>query len=119
MKDLKFKNGDLILSGNDFQMVEGIDDVGQSVESTLGTNLGEFELEPELGIVYLNMVGKGIAEEDIQAEIFAGLSQEERIESVSEIEVDRDNTNRNTTVRFSAVTDTGETIESEVDLNVG
>lgn len=119
MKDLRFKDGDLVLTKDDFSMVSGIDEVGQCIESTLGTNLGEFVLEPDLGIEYLNMLGKGVTDEDIQAEVFAGLSQEERIDTVEEIVVTRDNVTRKTSVRFSASVDTGETIESEVELNVG
>lgn len=119
MKDLKFTDGDLVIQVNDFIMVDGIDEIGQCVESTLGTNLGEFALEPELGIEYLNMLGKGVTDEDIQAEVFAGLSQEERVDTVEEIVVTRDNVTRKTSVRFSASVDTGETIESEVELNVG
>lgn len=119
MKDLRFKDGDLVLSGNDFVMADGITEIGQCVESTLGTNQGEFILEPELGINYLNMVGKGVTDEDIQAEVFAGVSQEERIETVVDITVERDNVTRKTNVRFSALTESGETIESEVNLNVG
>lgn len=119
MKDLRFKNGDLVLSENDFLMVDGIDEIGQCIESTLGTNLGEFVLEPGLGIEYLNMLGKGVTDEDIQAEVFAGLAQEERIDTVTEITVVRDNITRRTSVGFSAVAQDGETIESEVELNVG
>ena len=119
MKDLKFTDGDLVIQGNDFIMVDGIDEIGQCIESTLGTNLGEFVLEPEHGIEYLNMLGKGVTEEDIQAEVFAGLSQEERIETVTVIIVTRDEQNRKASARFSAIAESGETIESEVDLNVG
>lgn len=119
MKDLRFKDGDLVIQENDFALGTGIDEIGQCIESTLGTNEGEFILEPDLGIEYLNMVGKGVAEEDIQAEIFGGLSQEERIETVTEIVVVMDKVARKTAVHFSAVADSGETIESEVDLNVG
>lgn len=119
MKDLRFIKGDIVFDGTDFEMVSDIDEVGQNLESTLGTNEGEFVLAPEVGIQYRNMVGKGVTEDDIQAEVFAGLDQEERIKTVVEIEVKMDSALRSASVRFKAKLEDGETIEREVDVNVG
>lgn len=119
MKDFRFKGGDLVIEDNDLVLAHDLDEIAQSIESTLGTNLGEFVLEPGLGITYMNMLGKDVTEEDVQAEIFAGLDQEERIVQVNDIMVDFDTSTRKAKARFSATAETGEVIESEVNLNVG
>ena len=117
MKDLQLKDGDLVIRQNDISLVYGRDEVAQSILNALGTNREEFELEPDMGIEFFNILGKGKTEEDIQAEIFEGLSQEERIETVDDILVTFDSVNRKVDIRFSVTTVEGDIINGEVDYN--
>jgi len=118
-RDLLIKNGDLVWKDGDFVIAENKQEIAQCIETALGTNLGEFELEPDTGIEYFNMLGKGVTDEDIQAEIFNGLNQEERVDTVSDITVERNPVTRKAIVSFSVTTDENEVIESEVTVDAG
>ncbi|MCA0980246.1 DUF2634 domain-containing protein [Exiguobacterium aestuarii] len=117
MKDLKLKDGDLVIWENDVSLVDGKEEVAQSLLNAVGTNIGEFQLEPDMGIEFFNILGKGVTKEDIQAEVFAGLSQEERVETVDEISVSIDSLERKTSIDFTVTTVEGDIIESEVDYS--
>lgn len=118
-RDLLIHQGDLAWKDGDFVIAEDKQEIAQCIETALGTNLGEFKLEPEIGIEYFNMLGKGVTDEDIQAEIYNGLSQEERVDTVSEIVITRDSLTRKANVFFSVTTDENEVIESEVTVDAG
>lgn len=116
MKDLKLKDGDLVFEKGDLAFVEGSDELRQSVYIGLQTNRGEWFLNPEIGIRHAAFVGKNPNEEEMRAEIIRGAMQDERIQSVEDIRIDRDSQKRKLTATFRAVSASGESVEGEVNI---
>ncbi|MCY7919566.1 DUF2634 domain-containing protein [Bacillus vallismortis] len=86
MKTLKYKNGDICFENNELQLVEGDAEIAQSIEITLKTRLGEFELDEHVGIERENLLGKNLDDEEAIYDIISAISQDERIESVENVE---------------------------------
>ena len=59
MKGFKLNiSGDVVIENNRIQMIEGTDLLRQTVQSVLGTNKGEWTLNPNEGINFKNLLGK-------------------------------------------------------------
>ncbi|MCR8636190.1 DUF2634 domain-containing protein [Paenibacillus radicis (ex Xue et al. 2023)] len=119
MQSFKLVEGDLVLELGEIVMAEGTDELVQCVKSSLGTNKGEWFLQPELGIKFRAFLEKNLNEEEMREQIRQGLFQEPRIKTVDSIKFEHDKPNRIMTVRFSATAVDGTTIESEVTQHVG
>ena len=116
MKDLKLQHGDLVLEKGDLVMVEGVGELRQTVYIGMQTNRGEWFLNPEIGIRHASFVGKKPNDEEMRAEIIRGAMQDERIQSVEDIRIDRDSQKRKLTATFRAVSASGESVEGEVNI---
>ena len=87
MKTFKIVNGDLVFDGQgNLVMVEGEDEIAQSIERVLTTNKGEWFLNLEHGLDYQEIQGKGRDVEGIKLAITEAILQEGR---VSEVEKNR------------------------------
>ncbi|PDO11568.1 MAG: hypothetical protein BLM47_00050 [Candidatus Reconcilbacillus cellulovorans] len=117
MKDIKIVDGDIVFEKGDLAIVEGVDELRQTVYIGMQTNQGEWFLNPEIGIRHAAFVGKKPNDEEMRAEIIRGAMQDERIQSVEDIRIERDMKNRKLTATFRAVAVSGESIEGEVTLN--
>lgn len=83
MKTFKIHNDDLVFDEqNNLVMVEGVDEVAQSIERTLTTNLNEWFLDIEFGLDYSAIIGKGKNIEDIRLSILDAIYQDERVSAV-------------------------------------
>jgi hypothetical protein len=51
-------NGDIVIKNNKIQMIEGDEVTKQKIETVLGTNKGEWVLNPDEGINFRNITGK-------------------------------------------------------------
>ena len=69
------ENGDILISRNEIQMVNGNELLRQTVESVLQTNKREWFLNWEEGINFYNILGKRRSDEIIKNEIAKGLLQ--------------------------------------------
>ncbi|KOP82014.1 hypothetical protein AMS60_05660 [Bacillus sp. FJAT-21945] len=116
MKTLKLVKGDLEFKNGDLVMVEGDEELQQCIEIVLGTNKGEWFLNPELGIDF-NKIREKSTDGDIENEIIEGVSQEPRIETIESLEIKKNKTNRQAEITFNAVKTDGGTIDSEVIVN--
>lgn len=116
MKDLKLQDGDLVIEKGDLVMVEGVDELRQTVYIGMQTNQGEWFLNPEVGIRHSVFFGKKPNDEEMRAEIIRGAMQDERIQTVEDIQIERDMKNRKLTVTFRATTAGGESIDGEVEI---
>lgn len=102
-------NGDVVIENNSIVMVEGNELLRQQIESVLSTNKGEWVLNREEGITFSNVIGKGITEDMIRAEIQQGLLQVDSSFVLTFFElVPLDN--RRYKVLFTAQTSNGEEI---------
>lgn len=106
MESLKLdRNGDI-----QFELVSGADELAQSCRISIGTNKGEWFLNPELGIPFSKFLGKQVSEEEMRSELTAGLLQDSRIQSIERIEFTIDYKTRKLVVNFSATSLNGEEI---------
>lgn len=115
----KIVDGDLVIDGNgDIVMVEGDEELAQAMEMTLQTRKGEFFLELEHGLVFDNLLGKEVNQEQARDDIIEVVSQEDRIASVKEVSFVDDWKNRTRLVSLKLQKDNGETLSIEgVDLS--
>ncbi|KRI55732.1 DUF2634 domain-containing protein, partial [Acinetobacter baumannii] len=79
----KLKDGDLVIENGNLIMVEGDEELAQSVAATLQTRKGEFFLEPEHGMSFRNMLGKVADQDETRDDIIEAISQESRVQSVN------------------------------------
>lgn len=117
MKDLKIDKGDLIFVSDDLAVVEEADELRQTVYIGMQTNQGEWFLDPDMGIRHAVFVGKKPNVEEMRAEIIRGAMQDERIQTVDEIEINRDTKNRKVSVSFQATAAGGEVVGGGVEIN--
>ena len=82
----KIVDGDLMIDENgDIVMVEGDEELAQSVRMILETRKGEFFLEPDHGLVFDNLLGKEADLAKAHEDIVEAVLQEERIASVEDV----------------------------------
>ncbi|SFJ44473.1 Protein of unknown function [Paenibacillus sp. UNC496MF] len=85
MFSLKVSGGDLVLENGDFATVTDKEELAQSAEILLGTNQGEWFLDPEMGLNFSALTGKAVEDETAAEAIRAALQQEPRIQGVESI----------------------------------
>ncbi|WP_284641180.1 DUF2634 domain-containing protein [Paenibacillus silviterrae] len=112
MQSIKLVNGDLVIENNDLTLVEGIEELAQCCEIVLGTNRGEWFLNPQMGIRFDKLHGKQVSVEAAREEIRSGLRQEPRIQTVESIDVTLNTTARESSIAFTATSTEGEVINS-------
>lgn len=115
MKDLLVNSGDLVISRNDLQLVSKGNLTAQKVRLNLGTNKGEWKLNPDLGINFKAILGqKHPNRDEILDTIRDGLRQVD--ESFRITEYTFDTKGRHMVVTFTATNDSGEEMELEVGV---
>ncbi|KEQ22883.1 contractile injection system sheath initiator [Paenibacillus tyrfis] len=119
MQSPKLINGDLVFENYELVMVEEVEELAQCCEIVLGTNRGEWFLNPSMGIDFKKVTGKHISLEAAKQQIREGLRQESRISSVDEIIVRPDDKRRTCDVSFVAYSTDGERINMGVIPGVG
>lgn len=112
------ENGDIVSGaandiltegGKQIQMVEGGELIAQKILIVLGTNIGEWFWNEDFGIDFDYIIGKGITEDMIRAQIESGLSQVDKSLYLSTIDVRIDKSTRTASVDFT-VASSGENI---------
>ncbi len=108
------ESGDIVIENGDIEMVEDEELTGQTLQTVLGTNKGEWFNDWDEGINFANVLGKGITDDMRIAEV------EDAIEQVSEdlylSEFTSSTENRVTTITFTATdreTDAEITVETD------
>jgi len=119
VQSIKLVNGDLAFDGNDLAVLEGVEELAQCCRITIGTNRGEWFLNPDMGIDFNVFLGKQPNEDQMREELRQGLLQEPRISTVDAIEIQPDRAERKQTVAFRATGANGEQIGEEVSLDAG
>ncbi len=99
--------GDLIIENHEIKMVEGDELIRQKVQEVINTNKGEWFMDWEQGVDFSNILGKGVTEEMVQAEIEDGLQQVDENLMLSEFSMTVKE--RKLFVKFKAVNESGDT----------
>lgn len=97
------KNGDVIIENNEILMAEGDELLRQTVQSNIATQKGEWFLDWEQGVDRSNILGKGVTEETVQAEIEDALQQV--YETLNITDFNYEVVGRKSKVKFKAATE--------------
>lgn len=119
MKSFVLKDGDIVIEKGEILMVEGQDELVQSVQIGLGTNKGEWFLNLEEGVDYLLLVDKTASEAEKREEIYNAVMKHERVRSVESIDFNFNRSVRTLSIFIKATSTEGETITSEVVFGAG
>ncbi|QCT03282.1 hypothetical protein E6C60_2570 [Paenibacillus algicola] len=114
------ETGDLVFSGGELAVIEGPEELAQCGRAAIGTNKGEWFLYPDAGITFSKFLGKEINEEEMRDELSAGLLQEDRFQTVEDIEFTINRKSRTMLVTFTAVGTDGTRVQAEgVEVGAG
>jgi len=111
LQSLKLVNGDITFENGELVIIEGGEELAQCCRVGLGTNSGEWFLNPELGIEFMLFLDKNPNEEEMRDELMRGLLQEERIQTIEDVQFSVDHKARTMTISFTAMSVNGEKIE--------
>jgi phage baseplate assembly protein W len=112
----KLEGGDLVVENGNLIMISGDEELIQSVQSILRTRKGEFFLDPEYGLSYDNLLGKGASEAEIRDDIIEALSKDDRIGTVTNISFVKEGRTLKISLTIQKQDETELTID-EVELN--
>ena len=107
------ETGDIVVKHNVIQMVSEDELLRQKVKNVIHTNIGEWFLNEYEGIRFHNLLGKGVLEDYVRAEIVSGLKQVDSTFQLAYFVCDIDNSSRKLTVEFKAQNGDGAEVEGE------
>ena len=107
------KNGDVAMKDGVIQMVSGDELTAQKVKSVLGTNKGEWFLNPEEGIEFFYLLGKGVTEDMARSQIENGIKQVDATLRIDGFDIQFDKVNRVASIKYSASNRDGNAIVGE------
>lgn len=102
----------MLIENNEIQMVEGDELLRQTVQSIINTNKGEWFTDWDEGIEFSNILGKGVTEEMVMAEIEDGLQQVDETLNITDFSMSLKE--RTLTVKFTCTSEDSDT-ELEVE----
>lgn len=104
-------SGDIVIENGEIQIAENEELIRQKIKSVISTNKGEWFADWDEGIDFSNILGKGVTEETIQAEIEEGIAQVDEDLIVSDFSISINN--RDLTVSFAV---TSEETDTEIEV---
>lgn len=122
MQSLKLDGtGDLLFdAAGELMLLEGTEEVAQCCQIGIGTNKGEWFLNPTMGITFSLFLGKQVNEEEMRSELIEGILQDERIQSVDSVDFIINGKERTMSVSFVASSINGDVIQAKgVSIGAG
>lgn len=117
MKDfLLDKNGDIVISKRDIQMVEAQNEIAQQIKQVLQSNNGEWIFNEEYGINFHNLLVKTVDNEIIIDEINKGLAQCSGDIVLDTIDIKVDRQTRKLSVSFYAHIGNEEVLINDLEI---
>lgn len=107
------EHGDIVIENNTINLITGVELLQQKVWTVLQTNLGEWFCDPEQGIDFDNLLGKGINAELVRFEIERGLAQVASTFTIAEFAYSMDRATRKALVYFKAKNEAGTEVGGE------
>ena len=104
------ESGDVVIQHNEIPLVSGAELALQKVKNVLGTKLKEWFFDWDEGIDRDSLMGKGSNEDLFRYEVERGLLQVDSTFSVTEFSCQIDKASRKATVKFKAVSSSGEEV---------
>jgi phage baseplate assembly protein W len=103
-EDLLFTDDLQVTASGDYALVSGMAALRQSILNRLVTAPGEYAVRPDYGVGVRKWVKKRLTrfeQDNLRQTIIEQLGQEDRIEKVNEVTVERDDIGTNTGVKIS------------------
>lgn len=113
MRTLAITNGDLVISAGDFAMIEGNEEIAQSVRMTMETARGEWFLNPLFGMRREPFENKPYNEEEQRSAIIEAATDDDRIASVENLVFTFDRAARIQNIRLDLLKTNGENVTIE------
>lgn len=113
MRTLKVQNGDIVISAGEFAMIDGDEELAQSVRMTIETARGEWFLNEDFGMFRDPFESKPYNEEEIRASIIEAATDDTRIASVENLALVFDQAVRSLAVELVLQKTDGDTITIE------
>lgn len=109
--------GDLELDKlNNIKLIDGKEEIDQRTRLTLSTNQGEWFLNLNFGIPWIELLGQKNTQQEIKYEIIKALSQDEDIKSVDWVDFDYDGGERDLIISFKATLVDGSPLKEKVEV---
>jgi hypothetical protein len=114
-------NGDLVIEGGDFKLLQGTDAIAQECRTALGLLTGEYPFNVELGTRWDQLLNsKTATDAQFGAEVKRVLAGVQGVLGVDNVSVQRNTVTRAATITATVTTDAGATVVVEnVDIGVG
>lgn len=113
MRTLEVYNRDLVIRNGDFNMIEGDDELAQSVRMNIEAAQGEWFLDLNYGMDREPFETKPFNEEAAQLALIEAATADERIASVENIVMTPDFVTRRLKVTMRLIKETGDTLDIE------
>lgn len=111
------EEGDLIFEDGDIAIVEGTDEMVQSLTLILKSRLGEDRISPTIGIP-IQAIIQVSEEEYISGAIVRALRADDRVLSIKDVRVEIDRVNRVAEVDVTVTLVSGANVELNTDIGV-
>lgn len=112
MRSFKIVSGDIYLNEyNEIEMVEGKEEEVQCIERILTTCTNEWFLNKKFGLKYSEIQGKGITDEQIRIALTKAILQENRVQEIEIINIERDNKARTVNIKIVCKMKSGNVIK--------
>lgn len=112
MKSIKIVNNDFVLTGGRHETVESKEALKQNLLNRIKLWLGEFEIESNSGIDYINLLNQdNLLDERFRIAVRNSILAESHILKINKLETSFDKSTREYSVEFS--------VESELGLITG
>lgn len=115
MKTLELEGNDLKMAKNRLAVIEGEKEVAQSLATLLSIRKGEFFLDEYIGLERDSLLGKNSNKEEARDDIIECLSQDNRVELVSDVSVLQEG--RHAKITFAAKLTDATELGEEVEIN--
>lgn len=110
---------DLVKNKNTFSMIYDKEAIKQRIWIRLGINKGEWFLNTELGVPWYELLDNNATLEQIRAEVYNAILEEEYVKSIDYVSIERiDRGQRILYISFSVLLTTGDTITSSGEVNI-
>jgi len=108
MKSIKILNNDFVLTNGRLDEIDGQAALIQNIKNRLLLWQNEFEIEPESGIDYINLLNQdNILEERLRVAIRNAILAEEHILKINKLDLVLDKSTRDFNVEFSCESELG------------
>ena len=107
-------DGSIDLTGNQINIISGVDAILQNIKFILKTRKGEIFINTNIGLEHSNLFVKSPDLELLRLDVIEAISQEVNVDTVDTVDITFNRQTRQVEINFQATLVDSEVIESEV-----